>query len=463
VHDSGGVGNLGGSGGTSSVWAFNVSHDGNSGLHMGLNKEVLDRCVYAFNLLQSNDNYGLRLQNERRTWPITGITKANPAVITFPTKAVSAATNTSPITMTSTAHGLSSGEKVRVGNTQANWDSEMKSGGDPKRFRIHVIDADTIALYHEDEYPQNPIDGTSLAAYSGGAYLMHALDAETLADWAQFRSIGGMTQLNSGGPYNILNTTDTTGEIYTADDGEPVDSTGYGTYTSGGTAYAGGYPTNSLVIGNIMSGNGDAPTRDRLGAEMKIDDLRGDALTQTTDQHIHLFGNQYPQAANMIGYSPVNRVQDRNVGFFATRGANANNVTGNGTAYTIICNTTEYEHAECYAAGSGKFTAPHSGWFDFSGSIEIAGMGATVTSAILAIVVTPPLAGYTGRSIRSRILPPLGDNTAATWFGQVTAPRVYLEQDTEVTLVVTVSGIGADTADVVGSVDTWFSGASSGI
>lgn len=52
--------------------------------------------------------------------------------------------------------------------------------------------------------------------------------------------------------------------------------------------------------------------------------------------------------------------------FSATLSADAANVTGNATVYTIICDTERFDQNADYASGTGTFTAPVTGRYRFT-------------------------------------------------------------------------------------------------
>ena len=54
--------------------------------------------------------------------------------------------------------------------------------------------------------------------------------------------------------------------------------------------------------------------------------------------------------------------------FFAYKSATTNNVTGNATAYSYVCDTEIFDQANNYNNGTGIFTAPLDGLYSFGTS-----------------------------------------------------------------------------------------------
>lgn len=64
--------------------------------------------------------------------------------------------------------------------------------------------------------------------------------------------------------------------------------------------------------------------------------------------------------------------------------ANQSNVTGDGTAYTIPFDFALLNVASCYNSGTGNFTAPSTGNYLFTSTVNIINIDATQTGAIFA-------------------------------------------------------------------------------
>lgn len=64
------------------------------------------------------------------------------------------------------------------------------------------------------------------------------------------------------------------------------------------------------------------------------------------------------------------------------------NVTGDGTAYTMIFGATVKNTGSNYNTGTGIFTAPKSGTYIFCGAVQVSNLGAGHTSGNIAVVST---------------------------------------------------------------------------
>jgi len=74
--------------------------------------------------------------------------------------------------------------------------------------------------------------------------------------------------------------------------------------------------------------------------------------------------------------------------FSATNNGALSNVTGDGTNYTIIFGTEDYDIGGSYNAGTGVFTAPIAGKYQFNTSVSLSEIGAAHTSCIIQIVTS---------------------------------------------------------------------------
>jgi hypothetical protein len=153
---------------------------------------------------------------------ITAITKANPGVLTV------------------TAHGYSNGDEIALSNIQGMIEINAAN------FRVANVTTDTFTL--TDEAGDN-VNTTSFTTFDPGGGVEQVITGAskqtecviTSNDHAFFdddviyiQSVGGMTQLN-GNHYIVTGATTNTFKIKTLA-GVAVDSTGFTTYTSGGTA-----------------------------------------------------------------------------------------------------------------------------------------------------------------------------------------------------------------------------------
>lgn len=74
--------------------------------------------------------------------------------------------------------------------------------------------------------------------------------------------------------------------------------------------------------------------------------------------------------------------------FLAYKSANTANVTGDGTTYTIICDTVVFDQNANYNNGTGTFIAPVTGRYQFNVSIEISNVSASHTDCDFDLTTT---------------------------------------------------------------------------
>lgn len=74
--------------------------------------------------------------------------------------------------------------------------------------------------------------------------------------------------------------------------------------------------------------------------------------------------------------------------FYAFNSATDLNVTGDGTNYTIICDTEVYDQNGDYNNGTGAFTAPVAGRYMFTAGVQLLQLAATMTAGVSAITTT---------------------------------------------------------------------------
>lgn len=157
---------------------------------------------------------------------ISAVTKANPGVVTISApKTISGATKASPLSLTITGHGYSANQYFAVsgvaGMTELN--------GNTYKVKA-VTDANTITV---KSILDVDVDSTAFGTYtSGGTANSHNLSEDQPV---YISGVGGMTQLN-GNVYRVG--VPITGDTFTlkSQTKTGVDTSAFGTYTSGGTA-----------------------------------------------------------------------------------------------------------------------------------------------------------------------------------------------------------------------------------
>lgn len=138
--------------------------------------------------------------------------------------------------------------------------------------------------------------------------------------------------------------------------------------------------------------------------------------------------------------------------FRATLSADATNVTGNNTAYTVACNTEAYDRNADYNNATYTFTAPVTGIYHFDSTIFMYGVVAAtsvdVTLRNSGGTIIAQLCRTTGLAVSS------GGNYAGSW--SATIPMTAADT---CKLVLTVNGEGSDIIDIQsGTNQTCFSG-----
>lgn len=197
---------------------------------------VANQATNSFELSGTDStNYGVYGSPKN----VTGITKANPAVVTAP------------------GHGLANGESVRlanvVGMTQVNNNTYTVAGATANTFQLSATDSSAYGVYGS---PGNITDltttGTTVKAITGiskanpGAVTCvgHGF---TTGDKIRIVGVKGMSEVN-GNEYTV---TYVGADSFTIG----VNSTGYGTYTEGGHAIRG--PRVSMTVASHGYSAGD--------------------------------------------------------------------------------------------------------------------------------------------------------------------------------------------------------------
>lgn len=138
--------------------------------------------------------------------------------------------------------------------------------------------------------------------------------------------------------------------------------------------------------------------------------------------------------------------------FLATLSASATNVTGNGTVWTVACNTEVSDQSGSYDNATFTFTAPVAGIYLFGGCVSTYGWTANIVTQELRLVTTARtmvLAENNAYAIRD-------NNGESSLSGMCLVPMAV--NDT-VTLRWVAAGEGSDVMDARGgSNETYFWG-----
>lgn len=128
------------------------------------------------------------------------------------------------------------------------------------------------------------------------------------------------------------------------------------------------------------------------------------------------------------------------------------NATGDGTIYTVICDQVKYDQDSNYNAGTGTFTAPVTGKYQFSYGIRISEILSMFTTYFIALNTT----SARWRGTQSNTIFDFGD-----MFASSSSITVNMTAGDTAVIQVQVDG-GAKTIDIDGGSgtdnSTWFSG-----
>ena len=449
VSDCGGVGGFGANEVTGVLWAMNHAYQNNNGGIVNGNKgDVLsDYSGMIGNVLRDNGNRGIQLRAYYTTMPISGITRATVPTITFPELVVSAIDGTvTPVRITVTGHGQVSGNRRTIIGTPAiSWFTA--AGGFPKAFKVEVIDANTLALWEEDAYLETPVVGTGSWAAVGTSRLAHPFtrtgNPKFNREKLTFSGVVGMTEINGLSAYTQYNIATGVVSLYAnanLNDFTGFDTSAFSAYVSGGTAEFGTVAGKMALIGNLI---------DSSPAAIRV------ANTTPAPELGHIILGNVANDEKIQTRAPVT-MNNNLVTRFAGIRPNQNNVTGNGTEYTIPFANPDDRFDTQGAVSAGVFTAPTAGMFAFSGGVRMDGMGATVTAAQLSLVKLAALPASTELQRSSVNLVPNGGATSAGTWRATISDLIFLEAGQRVELRVQVTGLGADTADLVGNAGETF-------
>jgi hypothetical protein len=147
-------------------------------------------------------------------------------------------------------------------------------------------------------------------------------------------------------------------------------------------------------------------------------------------------------------------LQPNQVGFLAYVNASGiSNVTGDGTAYTVVFNAEVHDIGADFNTSTGVHTAPKEGYYDYSGAVKLSAVG-SATEVLVELVTTNrtyELYRQAGGAVDV--------STVLTIPWSVTNAKMETSETASVR--VTVTGEGGDTSDILGSgtdMLTWFAG-----
>jgi len=140
--------------------------------------------------------------------------------------------------------------------------------------------------------------------------------------------------------------------------------------------------------------------------------------------------------------------------FLATVNSSINNVTGDGTIYTVIFDTIRYDQASNFNTTTGTFTAPRTGIYLFQVGLGMNTVGAGHTYSSLALVTT-------GRSFALDVESPAAVRASTNDFDVCCGTFVNMTAGDTANITIQVSN-STKTINIRGDSSvglSWFSGA----
>jgi hypothetical protein len=174
-----------------------------------------------------------------------------------PSSSISAVSNTSPISVTSVGHGLTSGTQIYIEGVSGISIGPASVVNDQVLY-AWVVDSQTIDLYYNKSLTI-PVNGTTATAYVSGGLIRTPVvltilnSSLTTGSNIFIDNVSGMTELNNQSYYVNEITTSTFGLYVDPIIENPLDGTSYSSYTGGGNVYRIMAREGNVSIGNNSS------------------------------------------------------------------------------------------------------------------------------------------------------------------------------------------------------------------
>lgn len=258
-----------------------------------------------------------------------------------------------------------------------------------------TLGGDVATLYTEDSGTATPalgnlnvLGGTGVATVGAGSTITINADATVPLQFTtnsgiavpaanNLNVLGSGVVTTSGAGSTITITSSGTGDVsamevdtYTGPGTNPVVPNGSGIITVTGGQVAAG-TTAHVIETNSLAAN-----------TYTIDIQRSQAVASSTigDNGVSHF-NSADFSVDSNGF--VSIASTNSPAFFAYLNTEATNVTGDGTLYQVIFDAITFDNLGNYNTGTGKFTAPITGFYVFCVTISMIGVASANTSGNL--------------------------------------------------------------------------------
>lgn len=139
----------------------------------------------------------------------------------------------------------------------------------------------------------------------------------------------------------------------------------------------------SLIGGGPLGGSSYITAGPLLGSQWSF------GVDNADDDAFKLSGSTGIATANKLKVTTDGYISFLSQPAFSARNTTLrSNVTGSGTAYTILCNTADINRGSDYSTSTGIFTAPVDGDYLFGATVQLNGVTSAMTDASLRILTS---------------------------------------------------------------------------